>query len=221
MRSRVPSPSPRAAHVLLVDDHPVFRQGVRFLLEDAGFVVAGEAANARDAVGMINALRSDIALIDLSLGTDSGLSLMGPLRARGIPAVVCSMHDDRRHIEMALTAGASGYVAKDESAETLVSALRSVLRGRPFVSLRIGATLSEEEREGLRMDSGTRLSAREQEVLGYVGAGYTVSEIATRLGLSPRTVEAYAYRVIEKLGLLSMRELRRYAVTAGHPAPPN
>lgn len=215
------NPAARAAHVLLVDDHPVFRQGVRFLLEDAGFVVAGEAANARDAVGMINAVRGDVALLDLSLGADSGLSLMGPLRSRGIPAVVCSMHDDRRHIEMALTAGASGYVAKDESGDTLVSALRSVLRGRPFVSPRIGATLSADEGAGLRMDSGTRLSQREQEVLEYLGAGYAVSEIATRLEVSPRTVEAYANRLINKLGLIGMRELRRYAMTTARPVQPN
>jgi DNA-binding NarL/FixJ family response regulator len=212
---RVPESATQGRRVLVVDDHPMFREGIRAVLEDAGFVVAGEAGNPRDALAMIHAGRSDVALLDLSLGAESGLSLMGPLRTKGIPAIVCSMHDDRLHVEQALTAGASAYVTKDDSPETLVTALRSVLRGRPFVSRRTDVMMTTEVAPLLRVGHAVRLSRREQQVLEYLSSGFAVSDIAQHLSVSPRTVEAYANRLMTKLGLSGMRELRRYAATAG------
>lgn len=215
----MPDSATHSRRVLIVDDHPMFRKGVRALLENAGFVVAGEAGNSCEALAMINGGRGDVALLDLSLGSESGLSLMGPLRGRGIPAIVCSMHQDKLHVEQALTAGASGYVTKGDAAEMLITALRSVLRGRAFVSPRVEAAMASETVPSAQVGGAVHLSQREQQVLDYLSAGYSNSEIAARLDVSARTIEAYSGRLMNKLGLCGMRELRRYAVGVGSRLP--
>lgn len=212
---RVPSADGPGHEVLIVDDHPVFREGVRALLENAGFVVAGEAGNTREAIAHINAGHGDVALLDLTLGEDSGLALLGPMRAQGILAIVCSMYDDELHVEQALTAGASGYVTKGETAEMLVEAVRSVLRGRPYMSPRADDVLKDETKPVLHMGRVVKLSRREDQVVQYLSAGYAVAEIANRLEVSARTVETYTLRLMNKLGLQGMRELRHYAAAAG------
>ena len=204
--------APGARHVLIVDDHPMFRRGARFVVEDAGFVVGGEASTVREATTMIAAGRGDVVLLDLSLGTESGLALMGAIRSRGIPAVVCSLHGDRLHVEQALTAGVAGYVTKDEPAEVLARALRTVLRGQSFLSARAAACLSDSPEPSVSLGRPVQCSHRESEVLEFLAAGYGVSEIAARLDVSVRTVEAYCLRLTNKLGLSGMKELHRYAV---------
>ncbi|MEW5982362.1 MAG: response regulator transcription factor [Acidobacteriota bacterium] len=204
-------PERARTEVLLVDDHPVFRQGVRMLLEGNGFAVSGEAGTTRDALSLINNRGADVALLDLALACESGLTLMEPLREKGIPAVVCSMHDDHLHVEQALTAGASGYVTKAEAGDTLLEALRSVLRGRPYLSPLADDTLTDETEPLVRMGTRVQLSRREDQVLQYLSAGYSLAEMASRLDVSARTVETYANRLINKLQLAGMRELRHYA----------
>ncbi|MDP5238561.1 response regulator transcription factor [Uliginosibacterium sp. 31-16] len=202
----------QGARILLVDDHPAVRQGLSLLLAQDHHVVCGEAASLAETLSAITGVQADLALVDLSLGGETGFDLIGVLRARGIRVLVYSMHEDVVSIERGFRSGADGYLSKREESGVLRKGVLEVLAGRRFVSPRGAEVL------GCRaaLPNGThrseQLSEREVQILDALGAGQSLTEMANALTISVRTVESYCARIIEKLKLSGMKELRQYAI---------
>ena len=200
--------------ILLVDDHPVVRQGIRTIIMDRlkGAVV-GEASNAEAALRQVANGGWDIVVADISLPGSSGLDLIKDLHRLHptVPTLVLSMHPAAQFARRALSAGAAGYLTKDSPPEELIAAIEDARRGRRYVGKDAGDVL-------LRWAAKTvttpheALSDREYQVLRMVGSGNTVSDIARDLGLSVKTISTYRARVLEKLGMRTNAELMRYAI---------
>jgi DNA-binding NarL/FixJ family response regulator len=212
MRSHAPPPT-----LLLVDDHTLVRAGLRAVLErehpPETIAEAGSLAQARATLARA---RPRLVVLDLSLADGTGLELLPEIRQLSpAPAVlVLSMHADRRYVSDALRAGAQGYLAKENSSEELLLAVRAILSGEAYFSPRIARVVLEELRRTppLRPTPPAELSSRELEVLRDLADGRTTKEIGARLGLSPKTIEAHRVRLMRKLGLHSLAELARLAV---------
>jgi len=196
-----------AGGIFLVDDHPLVRAALARLLEEAGFSIAGQADGGAAARGHPGLAASALAVVDLSLGEESGLDLIRELRARGPAVLVYSMHEASTVIRRALAAGAGGYVTKREAAESLPAAIRAVLGGAEYLSPRAEAAL----RESTPLDG---LSGRQRQIYGLLGQGLSNDEIARALNLSVRTLESYCVRIQDKLGVGGIKELRRRAIQA-------
>src|SRR5688572_30675035 len=201
----------RVRRVLLVDDHPVVRQGIsRILAAQIGDLALAEAVDGTTALDELRERPPHLVLLDLSMPGDNGLSLLRKIRREfpSIPVMIVSMHPADQFGQRALQAGAVGYVAKDSDPQEVVTAVRTALAGGRYIPLE----LEEAARaEGERPPHGA-LSDREYQVLRMIGAGRTVSEIGTELGLSVKTVSTYRTRILEKLQLRTSAELIHYAV---------
>jgi DNA-binding NarL/FixJ family response regulator len=212
--------------VVVVDDHPIVRRGlVEAIGDEPGLVVCAEAATALEALAAIAAQRPHVAIVDLSLGHDSGLDLVSTI-AKAHPAVrvlVLSGHDERIYADRALKAGALGYVMKDHPGDTLIAAIRRVACGKTYVSPetaeRILSTLGTSRQDSVERSPLDRLSNRERHVLTLIGNGLTTREIAAQLALSGKTIETHCANIKAKLGLRHARDLTRAAVAwvAGTP----
>jgi DNA-binding NarL/FixJ family response regulator len=215
----------RPARILLVDDHPLVRQGLADLLRrELDFEVCGEAASHEEALRAIAASPPDLVTVDLSLKDSHGLDLIKDIRAR-FPAVrvlVVTVHDEALHVEWALRAGASGYITKEEATLDVVHALRAVLRGEfvlsPQLASQVGAALSGHTVHGTHI-SHHALSDRELQVLELIGEGLDRHQIAERLRLDVNTVETYRARLKEKLHLKDAHELLQHAIRFNRGAP--
>jgi len=202
--------------ILLVDDHPVVRQGIRTILtERLKGAVVGEAGDAASALVQVRSGDWDVVVADISLPGTNGLDLIKELRRLQptLPTVVLSMHPASQFARRALAAGASGYLTKDSAPEEFIIAIEEARRGRRYV----GRDGGEAGRWSTRA-AGTAhdaLSDREYQVLRMLGSGHTVSDIARDLGLSVKTVSTYRMRVLEKLGMRTNAELMRYAIENG------
>lgn len=195
--------------VFLVDDHPLVRQGLSLLLSQSGFVVSGEA-DSREATLAHPALgTTQVVVLDLTLDHATGLDLIPVLCRRGLRVVVYSMHEDPVLVQRALAAGAMGYVTKREAAQSLPAAVRTVVSGGTSISPRAAAALAQHA-------AAPELSRQQQQLFELLGQGCTTEEIAARLHVSPRTVETYCTRLMDKLGVNGMKELRRQAIAAWH-----
>lgn len=207
---------PGNARVLIVDDHPIIRQGMAALLAGvAGFAPIDQASSGEEALTQARRDRPDVVLLDLSLGAESGLDVLRRLQAldRSIPVLVMSMHDESLHAERALRAGAVGYVMKHEATETVIDAIRRVLRGEVALSPRMQTALiarmtTQSERRRSGVDA---LSDREMEVLRLIGLGVSSNDIANQLCRSVKTIEAHRASIRNKLGLTSNLDLIRFA----------
>jgi DNA-binding NarL/FixJ family response regulator len=205
-------------NVLVVDDHPVFRRGlVDCLEEQADIHVCGQVGTAVAAIASLAQQEPDVALVDLSLGSESGLELIAAL-AQHHPRVrilVLSGHDELVHADRALKAGALGYVMKDKPLAELMTAVRRVAAGKTYVSpstadrILSGLNTTRRAPEASCLD---RLTDRERRVLSLLGSGRSTREIADELDLSVKTVESHFAHMKEKLGVRSGRELMRVAV---------
>jgi len=203
--------SPRLS-VLVVDDHPAVRQGLGALLTPEGIDVCAEASRRTEVLAGLNRCRPDLAIVDLSLDGEDGLALVADLHLRGMPVLVYSMHSEVRCVRDALAAGALGYVTKREFNDVLVQAIRDVAAGRRFVSPVAAAALAESV-TGTPADSAVqKLSPQEQRVYELIGRGADIFDIAADLHVSTHTVESYYTRVLLKLDLNGMHELRRHAI---------
>ena len=208
----------RTVTFLVVDDHPVFRQGlVALIRSDKRYEVCGEAGSAEEALARLDQSVPDIALVDISLTGQSGLDLVKTLKAAHprILILIISMHDEAVYAARALRAGARGYVMKQEAASVMQEAIRTVLSGKIYVSTAMRDRLLETMFSDVaEADSPTveRLSDRELEVLEKIGQGYGAAEIAKTLNLSVKTVNAYRDHIKEKLRFAGAGDLRRYAV---------
>ena len=204
--------------VLIVDDHPLVREGSAQIHRQAGGLeVCGEADRPETALQAVSASKPDVAVVDLALSAGSGLGLIRDLKVwhAGLRILVLSMHDESLYAERVLRAGASGYIMKHEVTDHFVEAIRKVLGGGIYLSERMAARmlakLAGKEPAGAA-SSIESLSDRELEVFQLVAQGLTTREIAERLYLSIKTVETHLDHVKAKLGLESSRELVRYAI---------
>ncbi len=211
MQSKGPN-APERIRVLLVDDHPAVREGLALLLAAEGIVVSAEAAGRVEALAHVEKRRPGVAIVDLSLDGEDGVTLIADLRQRGIAVLVYSMHNDARHVEQAFAGGALGYVTKREFHGVLVQAIREVAAGRRFVSPSAAAALAEGITGSFANGGVEKLSPHERKVFDLLGHGADTFEIAAALGISNHTVESYYSRILMKLGLNRMHELRRHAI---------
>lgn len=192
--------------VLLVDDHAIVRAGVSRLLTDGGeFEVVGECADGREAVRVARRLNPEVVVLDVNLGTSSGLDVIAELREIGPRVVMLSMEDDIAAARRAFERGAQGYVLKDAAADDLADAIRAVLADKMYIHQALAARLVLSEPED-------DLSDRERDVLRLIALGYTNQEIAKQLYLSVRTVEAHRRHILNKLRLETRADLVRYAL---------
>jgi DNA-binding NarL/FixJ family response regulator len=219
------SDSARKLRVLLVDDHPITRQGMKALIEQQrNLEVCGEAESAADALRLVEALSPDLAVVDISLRHDNGIELTHELKSRvpGVVVLVVSMLEETTYAERALRAGAGGYLMKQEAGERFTTALQQVLRGDVFLSPRM------QERLGRRVLPKRKahifpfdtLSERERQVFELIGDGFSTRQIAEKLNISSKTVDSYRDHLKLKLGLDSGAELVRHAIAWGRTKGP-
>ena len=200
--------------VILVDDHPIVRQGFRQLLsQDTRLQIVGEAESAVDALRLCREHHPDLALVDLSLKESSGLELIKDIRTifTGTAVLVVTLHDESVYAERALKAGARGFLTKEEAPETVRDAIQTVLSGNIYLSRSVETSVLESLSSGAE-DLMKSLSDRELEVFTLIGEGIATRAIAEKLGLSVKTVETYRSHVKDKLGLRDGSDLVRKAV---------
>lgn len=206
--------------VLIVDDHKMFREGLKAVLEpESGIRVVGEAENGARAVETCEQLSPDIVLMDVTMPEMNGLIACSLIRKRcpGTRVLMLSMHLKETYILEALKGGASGYVLKDDAADELVLAVCTVARGELYLSPRI-VTLVVERLLSANPESNPLfglLSDREQEILQHLCEGKSTKETAERLVISPRTVENHRARIMDKLGIHDVPTLVKTAIEAG------
>jgi DNA-binding NarL/FixJ family response regulator len=204
--------------LLIADDHPIVREGLRRIVQDApGLEVVGEVATSDDLFARLPRLPADIVLLDVTMPGPGFLEVLQRLRSEHstVAVLVLSVHPEDQYAVRALRAGASGYLTKDHSPEELTEAIRRVHRGHKYVSSQLAERLAADLTVGARDVRHEVLSDREYEVLCLLGSGRTVKDIAGSLQLSPKTVSTYRTRVLEKMHATSNADLVRYAAAHG------
>jgi len=208
----------RRRRVMLVDDHPIVRQGLRRLIEaEPDLEVCGEAETAREAKSMIRDIDPDVVIVDVSLAQGDGLELVKDARAHypNLPLLVLSMHDEVIYAERMLSAGANGYIMKQAASDQFLVALRRVLEGGIYVSESVGNSMIEKFAAGGAYTPANPvdgLSNRELQVLHMIGKGLSTRQTAEALNLSVKTVESHRQRIKRKLSLQTSAQLMQYAV---------
>jgi two-component system, NarL family, response regulator NreC len=204
--------------VLLADDHYIVRRGLRSLLEEAGIVVVGEAADGLEAVRLWDELRPDLLILDIGMPKLNGIEVAARAqKAERPPAIIIlSMHADESYILRALAAGARAYLFKDATDEDLLPAIRAVTAGKPYFSAAVTAVLVEDYMRRLQTrgltDSYDLLTDREKEVLQLLAEGRSNKEVATLLDVGLSTVETHRANLMQKLSLHNTAEIVLYAV---------
>lgn len=209
---------PRARRILIVDDHPIVRQGLRRIMENqADLTVCAEAASAREARIAITESRPDAVIADVSLKQGDGIELVRDIRAHHprLPILVLSAYDETFYAERLLSVGANGYIMKECPSALVLLALRRVLEGGIYVSDSVGSAMIEKSAAGTSNPSTNpidRLSNRELQVLHLIGKGLSTRETAKSLNLSVKTIESHRQRIKRRLGLQSGTQLVLYAI---------
>jgi DNA-binding NarL/FixJ family response regulator len=208
--------------VFLADDHAVVRDGLRFLLEAQNDIeVVGDAPNGRDAVRQVAQLRPDVAVVDIAMPDLNGIEATRQIReiCPSTQVIILSMHSTTEHVFRALQAGARGYLLKESAGVEVVNAVRAVHAGRRHLSEKISDQVIDDymrQREAVEAESPlARLSPREREILQLVVEGKSSAEIAGVLSLSPKTVETYRSRLMQKLGISDLPGLVKFAIQHG------
>lgn len=207
--------------IVLADDHHVVRQGLRALLEaEPAFRVIGEAGDGLDAVQQVERLRPDVLVLDLMMPGLSGLEVTRQVRQRSpkTRVVILSMHANEAYVLEALRAGAAAYVLKESTSVELVHAIHEAIAGRRYLSPPLSERAIEvyvQKTKEAMQDAYEELTTREREVLHLAAEGLTNAEIATRLSLSPRTIEGFRTNLMHKLELRNQTDLIRYALQRG------
>jgi DNA-binding NarL/FixJ family response regulator len=206
----------KKATVLLVDDHPIVRQGLTQLInQEQDLAVCGHAEDANGALHAIAAYRPDIVILDISLNGPDGLDVLKDIRMRdeALPVLVLSMHDESLYAERALRAGANGYIMKQEATERVLQAIRRIRGGEVYVSDRIAKRLLRQVVSSPAPGKSPMeaLTDRELAVFRLIGKGRGTREIADELYISVKTVETYQAHIKEKLSLKNARELVQHA----------
>lgn len=208
----------KRARILIVDDHPAVREALALRIgRQPDMEVCGEAADMNEALRLVADTQPDLAVVDISLKTGSGIELIKRIKGRSdsVRMLVWSMHSESLYAERALRAGALGYINKDQATDKIIDAIRRVLEGNVYVSDALAEKMLHRAVGGGRKE-GTRapldvLADRELEVFRLIGQGVKTAEIAERLHLSVKTVETYRDRIRQKLDLSDGTELAHYA----------
>lgn len=207
-----------AIRIFIADDHPIVRQGLRRIMEaDTGLVISGEADDVASLLSALDTTPTDLVLLDVSMPGGHFLETLRDLRTRhpSVRVLVLSVHPEDQWAVRALKAGASGYLTKDHSPDQLLGAIRRVYRGGKYVSPTLAEHLAQHlEGDGQRAPHEL-LSDREFEVMRRLGSGLTVSQIASELSLSAKTVSTYRTRILEKMAVATNADLVRYAARYG------
>ena len=204
--------------ILIVDDHPIFRQGLAQLInQEDDLCVCGDAEDYQGAVKAVAELKPDMIIVDITLKDMSGIDLIKEIRKfhKGISMLVISMHDESLYAERAFRAGAKGYVMKQEASEYVVKAIRQVRSGGIYAGEKMTEQILSRFVEGPKDTAESplqNLTDREIEVFQLIGEGLSISEIGVRLHLSVKTIGTYRERIKEKLNLKNSTELLRYAL---------
>lgn len=208
----------RRKQVLIVDDHPLVREGLTDLINKEGdLCVCGTAEDMPEAIGAIKSLKPDVVTVDISLGDSSGLELMEYIRVQfpDLPTLALSMHEESSYAKRAIKAGAKGYVTKREATKTIVVAIRKVLERRCYLSEEMSEELLSSLFNNHGSDTGhsptDQLTDREMEVFCLLGHGKGTREIAEQLYLSVKTIQTYRSRIKEKLHLETSSQLLQHA----------
>jgi DNA-binding NarL/FixJ family response regulator len=206
----------RILRVLLVEDHPMFREQLALLInKEPSMTVCGEADNIHDALRLIESEKPDIAIVDLTLKGPSGLELIKNLKAKELhlPVLVLSMHDESLYAERVLKAGARGYITKNEVSKEVMTAIRTVLGGEIYLPSRIASRILESVTIGRPSENGvSELTDRELQVFELIGRGRTTREISNCLHLGMSTVDTYRARIKAKLHLDNSSQLSHEAI---------
>ena len=201
--------------VFIADDHAVVRKGLRRILEEtADMAVAGEAGDGQELLEKIPGNPCDVVLLDISMPGRDGLETLKVLKKEkpALPVLILSIYPEEQYAIRALKNGASGYLTKESAPDELVLAIRKVSQGRKYVSASLAERLAAELEDGGTASAHERISDREYQVLCMMGAGKTVSEIASELSLSVKTISTYRSRILEKMNLKNNSEIIRYVV---------
>lgn len=214
----------RTMDIMIVDDHPLFREGLKTIISrDANFSVCAEAGNGREGVELARDHRPDIVLVDISMPDTSGIQMIRELKG-DLPDtrfVIISMHSEADYIVEAFRAGATGYIIKESAAHQLIGGLNTVAGGHIFLDGALSQEVvfkllqTKSDAEDGRVDPYSTLTPREQEVMRMLAEGLTAKGVAEQLFISPKTVENHRTNLMKKLGLKSSVELIRYAARLG------
>ena len=214
----------RKKTILIVDDHCLFREGLRAIIERSpDYEVLGEAGNGREALRLAQKLKPDVTLLDMSLPDQSGIEVTREILrcSSNTRVMIVSMHSKIDYIVGAFRAGAAGYVIKESAADRLLQGLRSILKGDYFMDTSVSQKVVKklvgiQANEKKFIDASyDNLTPREQEIMVMVAEGFSTNEISERLFISPKTVENHRSSIMRKLNLHSTIELVRYAAKLG------
>lgn len=201
--------------VLIADDHPVVRHGLKQILSaDSDMTVVGEAKNGSEAMELARKLEWDVAVLDYSMPGRSGLELLAEMKREfpQRPVLVLSMHPEELHARRVLKAGGAGYMNKESAGHELAAAIRKVVNGGRYVSASLAERLAVELTPDAQKPPHETLSDREYRVMWLIASGKPINRIAKEMFLSPSTISTYRVRILRKLGLTSNAELVQYAV---------
>lgn len=218
VQAPAPVDQPVKHRIFLVDDHPVTREGVRVLIDqESDLVVCGQADSAPVALQLIQRLKPDLAVVDITLKTTSGIELMKNVKALlpDLPVLIMSMHDESLYAERALRAGAKGYVMKHEASDRILVAIRSVIGGDLYLSEKMKEKMLHRlvrSRKNEVVFTIDTLSDREMEVFQLIGNGFGTRQIAEKLNLSVKTIDSYREHLKLKLRLEKGSDLVRHAI---------
>ena len=208
----------KKCRVLLVDDHPIVRQGLALLIDrEPDLSVCGEADGAHSAFHAIETLRPDLVVLDISLNGPDGLDVLKEIRMKtaSLPILILSMHDESIYAERAMRAGANGYIMKQEATERVLVAIRRIMQGDVYLSDRLTNSMLQQYVHGAstaKKSPLVNLTDRELEVFRLIGEGHGTRQIADELHLSVKTIESYQAHIKEKLALRNARELVQHAI---------
>jgi len=205
-----------SGQVLIADDHPLIRQGLRTLLEQHGFTVVGEAADGREAAQLAQELEPDVAVLDLAMPLLNGLDAAREITrtSRRTKTILVTVHTADQYVLAALQAGVRGYVLKSQAIAELVQAIQEVMRGGRYLSPGISEAVVQAYLAKTDLPADP-LTPREREVLQLIAEGKATKDIAGLLGVSVKTVESHRTRLMEKLDIRQTAGLVRYAIRRG------
>jgi DNA-binding NarL/FixJ family response regulator len=212
------SPLAKKSRVLLIDDHPIVRQGLALLIDrEPDLSVCGEAEGSHTAFHAVATLHPDIVVLDISLSGPDGLDVLKEIRTKtqNLPVLILSMHDESIYAERAMRAGANGYIMKQEATDKVLVAIRRILQGEVYLSERLTNTMLQQFVRGaspVKSSPLVNLTDRELEVFRLIGEGHATRQIADQLHLSVKTIESYQAHIKEKLALRNARELVQHAI---------
>jgi len=204
--------------ILIVDDHPIVRDGLKQILADTeDMVVGGEAGSADEALALVRDADWDLVVLDITLPGRTGIDLLRDLRRErpALPVLMLSIHPEEELGVRAVKAGASGYLNKECASDDLVHAIQLIVTGNKYISRRLSERLIEEIQRDTNKPPHELLSDREYEVMALISAGRSMKEVAAALSLAKSTVSTYRVRILDKLNVRSNAEITRYALHHG------